>query len=325
VRRDSRSAAELVTQIIRHGLEAYLGSTRTYVVLVDGKGSVVSANPAFQAAWPDRSGPIAIRELIVPSLRQYAESLFQSAHRDHMLTRGILEFGSEKEAIRCEVLLIPLERGGSLIFAEPVRESADLVSVKEKLEAELMAVKSALAAKTVELRAVIAQADEMAHTDALTFLPNRRMIVGDLQRQVHYAERYGTHLTISMLDLDDFKAVNDQLGHAAGDQVLAAVSRELRERVRQPDEIGRYGGDELLVILPNSTSAAASEQAARLCQWIRELTIPVDGHQVRLTLSIGVAQMKAHGDSWESLLDRADRALYEAKRGGGDRWVIMES
>jgi diguanylate cyclase (GGDEF)-like protein len=319
----SSSAGELLAQMIRHGLEPYLESTHAYVGLLDEAGGMIASNPALGALTGERQAPISVWELIVPSLRPYADGLIRQAHDNDGIARGILEFGSEKEAVRCEAVIIPMNEGATLLFAEPVSPDADLRWVGSQLEAELLAVKSALASKTVELRAVMAQADELAHTDPLTFLPNRRLIVADLQRQVHYAERYGTPLTISMLDLDRFKSINDNLGHAVGDQVLTEVCRELREHIRLPDEIGRYGGDELLLILPNCGAAAASEQAARLCQRVRALTI--DPAAERLTISIGIAQWKAHGEGWEALLERADRALYEAKHLGGDRWIIMET
>lgn len=321
----ARSYSALTRQVVRHGLEPYLESTRTLIALLGGDGGFLAANPAFQAVHEGRPGVTSIRELVVPSLQEHAENLFQTAHRDRTTVRGLLEFGSESDALRCQCLIVPLERGRALLFAEPVGEEIHLQAVKERLEADMLAVRSELAAKKAELQAVMAQADELAHTDALTFLPNRRLILGDLQRQVKHAQRYGTPLTISMLDLDNFKAVNDDSGHGAGDEVLGRMAKELREHIRRPDEIGRYGGDEFLVILPNSSAVAASEQAARLCEHVRRVSISLRGKRIPMTLSVGIAQFKPRGDDWHTLLERADRALYEAKRAGGDQWVILES
>ena len=115
-------------------------------------------------------------------------------------------------------------------------------------------------------------------------------------------------------------------GHAAGDKVLVTLARGLRDRIRQPDEIGRYGGDEFLVVLPNSTAVAASQQASRLCQYVRSTPLSLaDGPATGLTLSVGITQLKHGDDDWHTLLERADRALYEAKHQGGDRWLILES
>ncbi len=168
------------------------------------------------------------------------------------------------------------------------------------------------------------QADEVSHTDTLTFLPNRKFIVADLQRQVTFSERYDTPLSISMIDLDFFKKVNDVHGHISGDEVLRFVASELRDHIRQPDEIGRYGGEEFLVILPNSSLKAACEQATRLCQQVRSTPIISGGKVIRMTISIGIAQFRIHNENWEKLLDRADQALLQAKQNGRDQWAVLE-
>lgn len=325
MRPESKSTNDLVTQVIRHGLEPYLESTRTIVALLDARGRFVESNAAFRAFGTHQPRPATVFELIVPSLTEYCESLFHAAHHDQSPARGPLEFRTVTGSSRFECLIVALERGGALLFAEPATADVDLLSVNDELESELRTARLALDTKTVELQAVIAQADELAHTDTLTFLPNRRMIISELQNQVTYAERYGTPLTVSMLDLDRFKSVNDDFGHAAGDKVLVMVAKELRDHIRKPDEIGRYGGDEMLVILPNSPASAASLQAARLCERVRSTSVPFAEKILRLTLSAGIAQFQAERDDWRSLLARADRALYEAKHAGGDQWVILEA
>ena len=178
--------------------------------------------------------------------------------------------------------------------------------------------------KETELKAVLAQAHEVSHTDALTFLPNRRQIIGDLQREVMFSDRYGTPFSISMLDIDHFKNINDTHGHTVGDEVLRSLADELRQHIRHPDTIGRYGGEEFLVILPHSPLAAATEQAERLCRHVRSLGIKAGEQDISLTISIGVAQYKIHKEGWQSFLSRADKALYEAKNKGRDQWVVSE-
>jgi len=194
----------------------------------------------------------------------------------------------------------------------------------QKLEAELKDAKRALAGKDVELKAVLTQADEVTNTDALTFLPNRRKVVVVLQEEVIRSDRYGTPFSISMLDIDHFKKVNDSHGHTAGDMVLRTVAARLREQIRHPDTVGRYGGEEFLIILPNSEIKAAQEQASRLCQRVRELKTEINDHVLSVTISIGVAQYKIGQENWEQLLNRADTALYQAKNNGRDQWVVAE-
>jgi diguanylate cyclase (GGDEF)-like protein len=128
-----------------------------------------------------------------------------------------------------------------------------------------------------------------------------------------------------MVDIDHFKNINDTYGHIVGDDVLRSLAGELRDHIRYPDTIGRYGGEEFLIVLPHSTLNAATQQAERLCGHIRSLQIQSGGQKIVVTVSIGVAQYKIHEEGWQTLLARADAALYEAKNNGRDRWVVAEA
>jgi len=203
--------------------------------------------------------------------------------------------------------------------AENQRLNAELDETKKELEA----MRRALRIKEIELKAVIAQAEEVSHVDQLTCLPNRRQVIKTLQSEVIRAERYMVPLSISMLDIDHFKKINDSYGHTVGDQVLFQLANILQENIRHPDTVGRYGGEEFLVVLPNTRLKQAAEQAARLSMRIREAEINV-GEMLRLTVSIGVAEYRHGQENWQKLLSRADMALYDAKNAGRDRWAISE-
>lgn len=190
-----------------------------------------------------------------------------------------------------------------------------------QVKAELEEARRQLKAKDIELEAVRVQADEISHTDALTYLPNRRMVIKTLQTEVHRAVRYHTPLSISMIDIDHFKAINDTFGHTIGDQVLRQLATLLREKSRETDMVGRYGGEEFLLILPNTRLSDAIEQAARLCKLVREAEFDV-GQKSHLTISIGVAEYRIGEETWQKFLGRADMALYEAKNKGRDRWAV---
>ena len=205
-----------------------------------------------------------------------------------------------------------------------VGELVTLVSTLEAVTAELQRTKRILTVKETELKAVIAQADEVSDTDALTFLPNRRQIISDLQKEVIFADRYVTAVSISMLDIDHFKKINDTYGHTVGDEVLRTLGNELRDHIRYPDTIGRYGGEEFLIVLPHSTRKAASEQAERLCRHVRSVRIKSGEEEISVTVSIGVAQYKVQKEDWEIFLSRADAALYRAKNSGRDQWAVSE-
>jgi len=194
----------------------------------------------------------------------------------------------------------------------------------QRLESENEKLKRTLEIKEIELRAVLAQSHEVTNTDVLTLLPNRRKIIVDLQEEVIRSNRYNTALSISILDIDHFKKVNDNYGHTTGDEVLRSVASKLREQIRHPDTIGRYGGEEFLIVLPNSEIKAAAEQASRLCQRIRTMQIKSNDYVLSVTISIGVAQYKVGNENWEQLLQRADTAMYQAKKNGRDQWAVAE-
>ena len=194
----------------------------------------------------------------------------------------------------------------------------------QRLEAELKRAQRSLEIKEIELKAVLAQAHEITNTDVLTFLPNRRKIIVDLQEEVIRSTRYGTPLSISVVDIDYFKDINDTYGHATGDEVLRTIGARLKEQIRHPDTIGRFGGEEFLIVLPNSDLKAAVEQANRLCQHVRSMQIEFESHSFSVTVSIGVAQLKVPQENWEQLLHRADTAMYKAKNSGRNGWAAAE-
>ncbi|MCQ3939281.1 MAG: hypothetical protein DPW18_19890 [Chloroflexi bacterium] len=250
-----------------------------------------------------------------------------------MLERWLGEFSMRgpNPAVICDCMLIPIPNDRAIFIAERLGSESMLRGVIEKLnrQVKLFEIESSFTKKLahdkqVELEAVVAQAQEVAQTDPLTFLYNRRAIVRELQDEVLRAERYGSMLSVSIIDVDHFKAINDTYGHQVGDEVLRQVAQRLRDGIRHPDIVGRYGGEEFIIVLPNSGAQAAGEQAARLCRQMSETDIQVREHTIRVTLSIGVAQLRKKEDSWDSLLKRADNAMYEAKQRGRACWVVSE-
>lgn len=312
-----RELAELFAQ---YGVEPFLKSTDLLVVLLDRDGKNISWNPSFGELQEARPEKKLLRDFLAPSSTALFDQLMSSALQDHVRARGKLRFAHEERRGDYAALTIPLPGDRVLFVAEAVHATTELKAVT----AELQKTKRSLAIKETELKAVIAQADEVAHTDPLTFLPNRRQMIGDLQREVISSDRYGTPLAISMIDIDHFKNINDTYGHTVGDEVLQKLAGELRNHIRHPDTIGRYGGEEFLVILPQSTLTAAIQQAERLCKHVRSLAIKLNESEICLTISIGVAQYRIHKEGWQAFLSRADAALYQAKNKGRDQWVVSE-
>lgn len=328
----TKAPKELLALVAQYGLEPFLESTRSLVAVLGSDGRLTSSNAALDDLQRTLSDAAKLREFVSPASRSDFERLLKKAHQDRKQVQGQLDFGLESQPERYACLLIPLSDGRFIFFGEPVFTAFDLPDKDQRLienfqrvNAELQEAKRDLDVKQKELAAVIAQADEVSHTDSLTFLPNRKLIIADLQRQVVFSDRYGTPLTISMIDLDHFKLVNDTHGHAVGDDVLRFVAMQLREHVRLPDMVGRCGGEEFLVLLPNSTVKAASEQATRLCEQVRSTPIISGKHAIHMTISIGIAQYRSHEENWEQLLHRADQAMYQAKNNGRDQWAVIEA
>ncbi len=163
----------------------------------------------------------------------------------------------------------------------------------------------------------------MAALDPLTGVANRRSLIAALDRDAARAVRTREPIALMMVDIDHFKHVNDQYGHPVGDQVLCSVVNVLRQRVRAQDLVGRYGGEEFMVLLPDTGLLGAEQLARELCKAVEVSRCRVDGVEgdgIAVTVSIGVFGGRLEsGDSWDMLIAAADRALYQAKKNGRNR------
>ncbi len=165
----------------------------------------------------------------------------------------------------------------------------------------------------------------LAVTDVLTGLWNRRHMVERLEQEFLRARRVGSSLATLMIDVDHFKAVNDRYGHAVGDQVLREISRRLRDGARGYDLVGRLGGEEFVVVLPEAEIAGAAQVAERVRQAVAGLPLECGTLSLHVTVSLGVAALRDSDDRVEAVLGRADAALYRAKAAGRNRVVVDEA
>lgn len=162
---------------------------------------------------------------------------------------------------------------------------------------------------------------ERATRDALTGLWNRATILDVLSRELAQAQRTGTPLALALIDVDHFKQINDTYGHHGGDEVLRELAIRLSGALRQNDWLGRYGGEELMVVLPGLAYAGASTPIERLRECVSERPFCVQEYSVPLTVSIGMAWCESTTDTAHNLISRADAALYAAKGAGRNRVV----
>jgi len=209
-----------------------------------------------------------------------------------------LDLSAEDEATRVELVLYPPPEG----FANDTKQLA-----------EWLAAQAGIALENARLHDLV---QRQAITDDLTGLVNRRRFLEALESEVDQAARLGTNLAIVLIDLDDFKSINDRFGHHSGDRVLEALGALLRRHIRDIDVAARLGGEEFALLLPEIDSSDAVRVAERLCRSLAERPIAaVEGNALSSTASFGVAHYLP-GDSGEEMLRLADHALYRAKEGG---------
>jgi diguanylate cyclase (GGDEF)-like protein len=165
-----------------------------------------------------------------------------------------------------------------------------------------------------ELYELLERARAESHTDALTDLPNRRFVETHMARELARAQRSGSGLAVLAIDLNDFKVINDRLGHGAGDIVLKAVAQCLRRGLRPHDICGRHGGDEFVVVLSGAASEIADLKSVELAQAVDSLAVDVGGREpLRVSVSIGAAVYPADGVTYDNLFAAADVRMYENK------------
>ena len=170
-------------------------------------------------------------------------------------------------------------------------------------------------ATALEKISLFEEIKSLSVSDGLTGLHNHLSIVSKLEVEVQRSERYGSPLSVIIFDIDNFKEINDTYGHLAGDAVLVEVARMIRKGVRGIDSVGRYGGEEFLVILPETDGAAATVIGDRLRQKVAETLFPHNGKAISVSVSGGVASYRDGRDAGK-LIGLADENLYKAKNEG---------
>jgi diguanylate cyclase (GGDEF)-like protein len=166
------------------------------------------------------------------------------------------------------------------------------------------------------------EVQKLARTDALTSVYNRTGFFEMGRREVERARRFKHPLSVIMLDVDLFKDINDTFGHENGDQVLRVIAERISASIREIDIFGRYGGDEFIILLPESDLQNASTVAERLRNCIESTPIQVGKDQIPVTISLGVAMATEKTSSLAELIDQADAAMYQAKQSGRNRVAV---
>ncbi|OYU32338.1 MAG: hypothetical protein CFE39_03675 [Comamonadaceae bacterium PBBC2] len=295
----------------------------------DAKNAFASLNKLYQA---HRTGVDATVKLAAT----WADARMEELHQTKQRTLLVLSLvASLCVAVALCLFVLVGRRIANMLGAEPAQLHREIVkltplealaspghgSVLHALRAaqERLQLQVAETERTNrELQATLHELNHMVGTDLLTGLWSRRRLEDALASEVERHQRYGQPLSLMFVDIDHFKAVNDQFGHPVGDQVLVALAAQIQLAQRAVDSIARWGGEEFVVVCPNTNLETATALAQRLRERIAKHEIPPVG---RITLSVGVAEYQAP-ETWREWLQRADAALLAAKGQGRDRvWV----
>jgi diguanylate cyclase len=202
-----------------------------------------------------------------------------------------------------------------IIQASALRSHEEMLNHKKEADAAENRIK--------ELEQELEQVSELVREDQLTGALNRRGLDETLERELKRSDRSKTSVSIAMLDIDNFKHLNDTIGHQAGDRALVHLTRVIKETLRPADSVGRYGGEEFLIVLPESDLKAAIEAMQRLQRDLTKKFFLHNNERILVTFSAGVA-LRVENEDADDLIGRADKAMYVAKKTGKNRVVAAE-
>jgi diguanylate cyclase (GGDEF)-like protein/PAS domain S-box-containing protein len=305
-----RGRATRERERLRRRTEVLLDSAGEGVYGVDPDGKTTFANPAAARLLGWQPGDLIGRSIhdIVHGYRMEGATHDRSSCPLHALPRADAPAPVADVFARRDGAAFPVE-----YLSRPLRENG-------RLTGAVITFKD-----VTERRRFEGQLQYLADHDALTGLMNRRRFEEELERAVALSRRYGTAGAALLLDLDNFKLVNDTLGHQAGDDLIRSVAALLLGHLRETDVLARLGGDEFAVLLPEATADETEAIADRLRDAVRRQAVGVGGKPLHVSMSVGVANLEPEEMTGEELLVRADVAMYAAKDAGRDRVVVYTS
>ena len=207
-------------------------------------------------------------------------------------------------------------RHDHISFPTTLHRMGEAYPIKE-LEERMQVFERMLRERTKTLEEAYAELASIVNTDQLTGISSRYKLDEVLEAELLRLRRYGSAFSILFFDIDKFKSFNDEYGHAKGDDVLRGIAEAAKQCIRETDSVGRWGGDEFLILLPQTVGAAAQELAERVMTAVRALKTPTG---IPMTISLGLKTANAE-DTPQTLLAGADAAMYRAKSLGGNQWV----
>ncbi len=308
---------------------AVMQSANDAIITADSSGNVAGWNRGAETIFGYSEAEIIGKPLTVlmPSNFQagHIKSLAnaQTGGEKHIIGKTIEVEGHRKDGSEfpLEISLAEWQVDSNRFFTSIIRD----ITERKQVELELRQAKETLEATHNELERAFAREQKLARTDYLTGVNNRRHLFELAERAFEVAIRYKQPFTVMSIDIDHFKKINDTYGHDTGDRVLQKVAQVFFTETRSADGIGRYGGEEFVIILPMTNAQHTFPLAERIRKAVSAISLPTSQGNASVTLSIGLAEINLapQDKSVESVITRADKALYAAKQTGRNRTEIF--
>jgi len=289
--------------IFEHVFKSLVDNTNDVIMVMDstpleeGGPFIVYVNPAFERLLGYSHDEVVgqnARVLQGPDTdSKTREKIRDAMGNGKRIRTQILNYTKSGQPLWMDINIVPIfnEQGKLAYFAAIERDLTEHKMLQSRLEI-------------------------LASTDALTGLPNRQAIMGKATKEFSRAKRYNRALSLVMIDVDHFKSINDNYGHATGDHVLTNVGHILGDSLRDSDILARIGGEEFVLLLPDTPKSNAEHVAERMRAQLASTTIKHEAQELNITASFGVAAICEEDDTLEQMLGRADVAMYEAKNNG---------
>lgn len=285
------------------------------IVLIDKDKKILDCNIGFIKILGLREKPI--NHPLTKFLSRYSEEVLLSDRAFNVI--NIVFKGAGNMEILLKGSILSFDNLYLMIFEQYRLTYNELITKMSKLNDQIVDITRQLEKKNLQLSEALTTIKRITNTDPLTGILNRRAFQKALTREISFARRHKLPLSFVIIDIDHFKRINDTYGHEVGDYVLKNFSKIIRKSIRYEDTFARFGGEEFILILPNTNIDSALEVCERIRQKIEKTKFK--GIKEKITASFGITEL-LQTDKELDVLKRADEALYEAKRKGRNRCEI---
>lgn len=302
--------------------EWFTNSDTVFALLLSPDGTICERNPAAQRIFPaDLAGGTVSKlwDYLVCSDAEHMRIRLSESESANDASFHLNLVDGEQSPVTWDARLLRCDGSFLLLATEEQRRDALFQNEILRITNDLSIAVREAAQKNRELKNANETIEKLARIDGLTGLANRRMLEETLPREAARANRLNESLSVIFVDVDHFKPINDEFGHKAGDQVLAQLGTIIKSQLRSYELAARFGGDEVVLLLPGTTREGAILIAERIRERVGILVIPEYPRQV--AVSMGIAALGI-GETGEELVARADEALYRAKGKGGNRFEV---